>query len=68
MVNSTGGMLAMHELFDHFIFQVSFEKFYQANEDGMFKFAIAAHINLRISKQMRINGIIGTCKSLKDNS
>lgn len=34
----------------------------------MFKFAIAAHINLRISKQMRINGIIGTCKSLKDNS
>jgi protein transport protein SEC23 len=28
MVNNTGGMLAMHEEFDHFIFKTSFEKFY----------------------------------------
>jgi protein transport protein SEC23 len=28
MVNATGGMLAMHELFDHFIFKTSFDKFY----------------------------------------
>jgi hypothetical protein len=29
MVQSTGGMLAMHEEFDHFIFRTSFEKFYE---------------------------------------
>ena len=28
MINSSGGMLAMHEEFDHFIFKTSFQKFY----------------------------------------
>lgn len=43
-------MLAMHELFNHFIFQTSFEKFYEANEEGMFKFAIASQLSIRLSK------------------
>ena len=50
MVNSTGGLLAMHELFNHFIFQTSFEKFYEADEEGLFKFAIASTMQIRISK------------------
>lgn len=29
MVNSSGGLLAMHEEFDYFIFQSSFLKFYE---------------------------------------
>ena len=57
----------MHELFDHFIFQKSFTKFYEANEDGIFNFPIAAHMSIRCSKELRINGILGSCKSLKDN-
>jgi len=67
LVNCSGGMLAMHELFDHFIFKNSFDKFYSANEDGLFDFPIAAHISIRCSKELRINGILGNCKSLKDN-
>lgn len=31
LVNGTGGMLAMHELFNHFIFKTSFDRFYEAN-------------------------------------
>lgn len=34
----------------------------------MFKFAIAAHMNVKLSKEMRINGMIGLGKSLKDNT
>jgi protein transport protein SEC23 len=68
LVNGTGGMLAMHELFNHFIFKTSFENFYQANEYGLFDFPIATHISLRLSKELRVNGILGTAKSLKDNS
>lgn len=57
----------MHELFDHFIFKNSFEKFYQANENGVFHFPIATHMSIRCSKELKINGILGSCKSLKDN-
>lgn len=50
LVHGTGGMLAMHELFDHFIFKTSFEKFYEANEYGMFNFPICCYLTLRVSK------------------
>ena len=50
LVHGTGGMLAMHELFDHFIFKTSFEKFYEANEYGMFNFPVSCYLNIRVSK------------------
>lgn len=50
LVNGTGGILAMHELFDHFIFKTSFEKFYEANEYGLFNFPVACYLSLRVSK------------------
>lgn len=31
LVDGSGGMLAMHELFNHFIFKTSFARFYEAN-------------------------------------
>ena len=68
IVNNTGGILAMHEEFDHFIFKSSFEKFYSADEDGLFSFPIATQLTIRVPKELRINGILGTCKSLKDNA
>ena len=68
IVNCSGGLLAMHELFDHFIFRSSFPKFYESNEEGMFNFPIATHMSIRVTKSIRINGILGTCKSLKDNT
>ena len=68
MANRTGGLMAMHELFAHFIFETSFEKFYEADEEGMFKFAIAGTMTIRTSKEMKINGLIGLGKSEKQNS
>lgn len=68
LVNQSGGLLAMHEEFDHFIFQQSFEKFYQPNENGQFNFPFASQIRFRVSKELKINGVLGTCKSLKDNT
>jgi protein transport protein SEC23 len=41
LVNWTGGLLAMHELFNHFIFKTSFEKFYEPTEDNLLPFPIA---------------------------
>lgn len=31
LVNSTGGLLAMQEMFNYYIFKTSFERFYEAN-------------------------------------
>lgn len=41
LVNWSGGLLAMHELFNHFIFKTSFEKFYEPTEDNLLPFPIA---------------------------
>jgi protein transport protein SEC23 len=68
LVDGSGGMLAMHELFNHFIFRTSFARFYEADEYGLFSFPFACHLSLRLSKELRVNGILGTAKSLKDNS
>ena len=45
IVNCSGGLLAMHELFDHFIFRSSFPKFYESNEEGMFNFHCDPHVD-----------------------
>lgn len=57
----------MHELFNHFIFDSSFSLHYEANEEGMFKFPVTAHLYMNISKEMKISGIIGSCKSLLED-
>lgn len=58
----------MHEEFNHFIFTTSFEKFYEQNEQGTFEFPIACNLTVHVSRELKINGILGPCKSLKDNS
>ena len=63
MVDQSGGILAMHELFNHYIFKESFQRFYEPNESGMFNFPLGCTLKIRISKEMKINGILGTCKS-----
>lgn len=68
MVNQSGGLLAMHEQFNHFIFQQSFERFYEPNEVGLFNFPFACNLRIRVSKELKINGILGTCRSLRDNA
>lgn len=68
MVNSSGGMLAMHELFNHFIFQNSFEKFYENSEDNLMAYPVAAQLTIRCAKELKINGILGLGKSLKENT
>jgi len=68
LVNSTGGLLAMQEMFNYYIFQTSFERFYEANEYGMFNFPIASVLTVRVPKELRINGLLGLGKSLKENT
>ena len=68
LCNRTGGVLAMHEEFSHFIFKESFERFYSANESKMFNFPFATTLKIRISKEMKLNGILGIVKSLKLNA
>lgn len=68
MVVSTGGLLAMHEEFNYFIFKQSFPNFYQADPQGRFQFPIACKLTLRVSKDIRINGMLGPGKSLQDNT
>lgn len=68
MVNQSGGLIAMHEEFDHFIFQQSFERFYEPNEVGLFNFPFSCQLRVRVSKELKINGILGTCKSMKENT
>lgn len=34
----------------------------------MFDFPIATHMNVRVPKELRINGLLGLGKSLKENT
>ena len=65
MAAKSGGIIAMHELFSHFIFDNSFTMHYGANEEGMFVFPIATKVSVYISKEMKIKGLLGYGKSLK---
>lgn len=67
MSTKSGGLVAMHELFNHFIFNTSFTMHYEANENGMFNFPIAARISVFLSKDMKVKGLIGYGKSLKED-
>lgn len=67
MAARSGGIIAMHELFNHFIFDSSFVMHYGANEQGMFGFPIAAKVSVFLSKDMKIKGLLGYGKSLKDD-
>lgn len=67
MAAKSGGIIAMHELFNHFIFDSSFLMHYGANEQGMFGFPIAAKVSVYISKEMKIKGLLGFGKSLKED-
>lgn len=40
---------------------------YQANEQGLFNFPIAAKLNIYISKDIKVKGLLGYGKSLKDD-
>lgn len=68
MVNGTGGMLAMHQEFNHFIFKTSFQKFYESSEDNIMPYPVACQLTVSVSKELKINGILGLGKSLKDNT
>jgi protein transport protein SEC23 len=67
MAAKSGGIIAMHELFNHFIFDSSFSMHYSANEQGMFSFPIAAKLSMFISKEMKIKGLLGYGRSLKED-
>ncbi len=40
----------MQEQFNHYIFQQSFERFYEQNEVGLLNFPFACSLRIRISK------------------
>jgi hypothetical protein len=35
---------------------------------GILNFPFASNLRIRVSKELKINGILGTCKSLKENT
>ena len=67
MAAKSGGIVAMHELFNHFIFDSSFTMHYGADEQGLFGFPIAGKVSVFMSKEMKIKGLLGYGKSLKDD-
>lgn len=40
LVNQSGGLMAMQEQFNYYIFERSFEKFYETNEVGLLNFPL----------------------------
>ena len=63
----TGGYVVVQEEFDSDMFRESYKKFFEVDQNGDMKLAVAAKVEIWVSKEVKVQGAIGSCVSLKKN-
>lgn len=63
----TGGYVVVNESFISEVFKDSYKKIFEKDMNGELKIGSAAKIDLFLSKDLKVNGAIGACISLKKN-
>jgi len=63
-VNSTGGNMVMSDSFNTTLFQQSFQKCFAKDEKGDFKMAFGASVEVKTSRELKIQGCVGHCVSM----
>ena len=61
----TGGYVIFHELFDSPMFQESFAKIFETDEQNEMPIAFSGKVQVMMSPELKVNGAIGPCRSLK---
>lgn len=61
----TGGYIIVNEQYDSEVFKDSFKKLFELDANGYFKFSYAGKIEIFMSKDVKVQGAIGPCVSLK---
>ena len=67
MSEKTGGYIVVNESFISEMFKDSYKKIFERDANGDLKFGTAGKIDIFLSKDLRVNGAIGACTSLKKN-
>lgn len=65
LAEKTGGYVVVQEEFEMPIFRDSYMKLFEVNQDSHLKTASNAQLELFVSKELKIQGAIGPCVSLK---
>lgn len=63
--NSTGGHMVMADSFKTSLFQQSFQRVFDKDSKGDLKMAFNGSIDIKTSKEIKVQGCIGTCISSK---
>jgi len=63
----TGGYIVVNEMFLSEVFKDSYKKIFEKDQNGDLKIGSAAKIDIFLSKDLRVNGAIGACTTLKKN-
>ncbi|XP_024538539.1 protein transport protein Sec23A [Selaginella moellendorffii] len=67
-VQSTGGLMVLAETFDSEQFKKSLRKLFEKEEEGKLKMCFNGTFEVTTTREVKINGAIGPCSSLKRKS
>ncbi|CAL8298326.1 unnamed protein product [Arctogadus glacialis] len=62
--NHTGGYMVMADSFNTSLFKQTFQRVFAKDEQGAFKMAFAATLEIKTSREIKVSGAIGPCVSL----
>ncbi|KAM3130641.1 hypothetical protein pb186bvf_017233 [Paramecium bursaria] len=65
LAEKTGGVVVMQEKFDSDVFRESYKKLFDRDSQGFLKMGFGSRIDMFASKDIKIQGAIGPCISLK---
>ncbi|CAD5119700.1 DgyrCDS8291 [Dimorphilus gyrociliatus] len=65
LANSTGGHMVMGDSFATSLFQQSFQRVFTKDSKNDLKMAFSTTIDIKTSKELKVQGCIGTCTSSK---
>lgn len=65
LAEKTGGVVVMQEKFDSDLFRETYRKLFDKDANGFLKFGFGAKVDMFVSKDVKIQGAVGPCISLK---
>lgn len=65
LAEKTGGIIVMQESFSSDVFKDTYKKLFDRDPNGYLKMGYAAKLDMHVSRDLKIQGAIGPCISLK---
>ncbi|ODQ79030.1 hypothetical protein BABINDRAFT_162099 [Babjeviella inositovora NRRL Y-12698] len=66
--DKTGGVVILSDAFATAIFKQSLVRMFSKSEDGVLEFGLNASLEVKVSKELKLNGLIGHAESLKNKN